>query len=121
MDTESSWEQLALLRGVTGGGAFLHEAQVLQLRIWPLLAAQHADSSDFIFDPEKKTIDFYLKISKGKKAAPDFEDKLDGLDRSVRSMLGDEWLIRVRVQNKVIYRGTRKVVEVADGRGDSFK
>jgi hypothetical protein len=121
MDLDKAWEQLTLLRGITGGGQFLHEAQVLQLKIWPLIAAPHADTSDFVFDPEKKTIDFHLKIGKGKKAPPNLEDMFDGLDRSVRAMLGDEWLVRVRVQNKVIYRGTRKAVEVPDGRGASSK
>lgn len=121
LDLDDSWEQLMLLRGVTGGGEFLHEAQVLQLKIWPLLAAEHASSCRVEVDTIKKVTDFHLKVAKGKKAPLDFKDRLDGLDRSVKAMLGNEWLIRVHVLSKVIYRGTRKVLEVKDGRGDRVK
>lgn len=99
-------EQLVLLRDLTRTTGVLHDAQVLQLKLWPLVAVPHATASEFVFNWEDKEIDFRMKV-KG-KAPKDLQKRLESLDESVKFLLGDDYLVRVRFQGKVVYRGPRK-------------
>lgn len=105
------WEQLFALRGLTSTVGALHEAQMVQLRCWPLVVAPHSTSHETHVDLEKKEVDFHLKV--GKKRPPvDFKTRLQALDRSVKDMLGPEWRTRVLANEKQIFHGRPKIEEL---------
>lgn len=108
MDSQEGWAQLMVLRQVTEMTGALHEAQVLQLKMWPLVAAPHAASSEFTWDGKKKEIDFTLTLNKKKRPPKDLVERFKGFDRSVKAMLGEDWLVRIKVNGAVIFRGRRK-------------
>lgn len=88
-------EQLLLLRDLTRRTGVLHEAQLLNLKLWPLVIFPKASNSVIRIDPEKYTVEYTLtwKI-KGKKDA-DFKKRAKLLGKSVRWLLGDYWQVTV--------------------------
>jgi len=55
-------EQLMLLRGMTERTDILHEAQILQLRMWPIVLFDHARKAEIQVNFEKKEIDFRVRV-----------------------------------------------------------
>jgi hypothetical protein len=109
LHAKEMWEQLMLLRDLTEKSGALHEAQVLQLKLWPLTVFDtYANGSEFQFSWEKHEIDFYLTTSSKHKPPKDMDSRLKILDTEVKNLLGDSYLVRVRVRGKVIFRGIRK-------------
>lgn len=102
----TGWDQLKELRVVTGQIGVLHEAQKLQLQYWPYVAAPHATHYETHCNLKDKEIHFILKVKK-KKAPKDYKDRLVALDRSVKDMLGKDWLVTVKENGKEIYNGPR--------------
>jgi hypothetical protein len=118
------WEQLYYLRGLTRRTGALHEAQVVQLRRWPLLVAPHASSCEFAWDSDTKTIEFRLRLIPGKRAPANLAKRLKVLDGSVKLLLGEDCLVRVRAGSRTLYTGRRKAVVGEDWRvtvGDGGK
>lgn len=101
-------EQLLLLRGMTKATGALHEAQVLQLKMYPLVMLSNSVSSEFTFDWEKRTVEFAIK-TKGKQDK-DFDKRMEYLDKSVKMLLGDEYLVTVKLNDKLKFTGARKIV-----------
>lgn len=97
-----SWEQLAALREVPNLAGGLHELQVTQLKMWAFVAAPHLRRHEFDWDVEGKTINYRFWFSK-RKAPADFKKRLEALDRSIKSMLGEDWTVHVTAQKKRIY------------------
>lgn len=109
LKAKEMWEQLLLLRDLTEKTGALHEAQVLQLKLWPLTVFdKYATGSEFHFSWEKHEVDFHLSTSSKYKPPADMDKRLVILDTEVKGLLGDTYLVRVRVRGKVIFRGVRK-------------
>ena len=105
-DELDPWGQVLLLKKITDMTGALHEAQVQQLKIWPLLAVPNALTSKFAWDFDLKEIYFTVTISPRMRwlSEEDTMFRLRGLDRSVKHMLGDMWRISVSVEKRVIYK-----------------
>lgn len=102
------WAQLGILRGLTRTTGVLHEAQVLQLKMWPRLAIPHAESTEFGWDPINRTIEFRARVARGQKPPRDLVKRLKGLDRSVKSLLGTDVVVRVKAGTSVLFTSAGK-------------
>lgn len=92
--------QLQLLREQTRLTGGLHEAQVLNLKMWPLVLFQEATSSEFTWDPDKKIVSFRVKLKKaakiGKAKSAEYKQRVEVLNGWVGQLLGAPWYISVK-------------------------
>ncbi len=101
--TEASLEeQLVLLKDWTRRMGVLHEAQILQLKTAPWGYFPTVKSFEVYPDLEKHDILFELKLD-GKKPA-DFKNQCERVDNWIKWLLGDEWIVRVKVLKKQVFR-----------------
>ncbi len=108
MDLSNAWEQLMLLKETTRRTQVLHEAQVLQLRMWPRVFFSKSTNSEFAVDFEKKRIVFTVTVSR--KADPKLGKGLATpaaatlLDECVKQLLGADWDVEVKVGSGKSFR-----------------
>lgn len=102
-DPGDLWQQLQALRLLTETTGALQDGQVLQLKLWPYVAASHLKRHEFSWDPERKLIEYSFEYDGRKKESDDYQQRLLALDRSVKAMLGDAWGVRVSVAGKAIF------------------
>jgi hypothetical protein len=107
-------KQLEMLREQTRLTGGLHEAQVLQLKNWPLVVFDKATSSAFTWDPDKKTVTFTIKEAGRSRGAAWWKDQVSVLNGWVQVLLGNEWMIYVKCGNKT-YSGSRNTGGGEDG------
>lgn len=110
-------QQLQMLKEQTRLTGGLHEAQVLQLKMWPLVVFDTCHSSSFTWDPDKKVISFKVEApwskSGGGVKAKKFplaywKERVTVLNGWVQTLLGDEWMITVTADRKT-YAGQRSL------------
>lgn len=106
-------EQLQLLKAQTALTGALHDAQVLQLKMWPLVAFDTATTSEFTWDPEEKLVTFNVNFPK-KMKFPQLDwwkVRVDALQSWVYELLGDNWRIVVNVTGSKSrsFSGTRRI------------
>jgi hypothetical protein len=90
-------EQLIALKSITKLTGGLHEAQVLQLRMWPMVVAEQVDHSETQIDiPNKKVL---FKLFLNKPAPTDMDKRLAKLRENVEWLLGEEWAVQWEVSN----------------------
>ena len=108
-------EQLMALRTLSRIGV-LHEAQIEQLRYWPVVVAPHATSYEVVVADNCPVIEFIFKVAWWRRwfAPRDFKDRIKKLDESVKWLLGDDWCVVVRVNGAILLKGKP---EVQDGAG----
>lgn len=111
MSDTDAWGQLMVLRGVTQTTGVLHEAQIVQLRYWPRIAAPHSTSCDIAWSPKdgrkRQCVEFRMKVGAG-RPPKDFKARLQGLDRSVKALLGPDTTVRVKVGPKKLFESRGK-------------
>jgi hypothetical protein len=100
--------QLGVLRGLTSATGALHDAQVLQLRMWGALAFNDVVSAggswEAAVDVLDKEITYTLKDVP--KRRPSYAPSLiAALDRSIHFLLGDDWRLIIKENRKLIYKG----------------
>jgi len=93
--------QLVMLRGMTKRLGVLHEAQCLQLRLWPFSIDPTLEKSEAKVDLESKRVDFVwtgstLKVNKK------YQTRLKALKDNVKFLLGDDWSITVTLDGAAI-------------------
>lgn len=93
--------QLAMLRRITEMTGALHEAQILQLKMWPLYAFPECMSCEFTWDVVTKTVNYRLKMKPGTRFNKDREKAGLELESSIRQLLGDSWSISITVGRKI--------------------
>jgi hypothetical protein len=104
--------QLMDLRALTAVTGVLHDAQLLQLRMWAGLAFSWT-KWEIRIDVESKTAIFVVE----KKAHPkNMAQLIGGLDRSVQWLLGPDWGVRVTEGNKALYEGLRDLKSIHEQR-----
>jgi hypothetical protein len=108
LESDSALEQILLLRGLTKTTGILHEAQLLQLKLWPMVMISHATSSEAVFSYDDKSVVFNV-ATKGPKPK-DLDKRLECLDDSVKMLFGDEYLVVVYLNGKKSFVGARKVL-----------
>ncbi|NBT57436.1 hypothetical protein EBT16_01505 [bacterium] len=105
---DPTWEQLMLLRDLTKRTGVLHEIQVTNLKLWPMIAFTHAQTSEFTWDVDKHNVTFSLTT---KGASPkSMRARFDWLDQSVKALLGPEWGITVNMNGKEKFSSTGKKI-----------
>lgn len=103
----SDWEdQLMVLRGLLASTGALHEAQVMQLKMWGGVAFG-AGGWEINVDVDRRVLAYKLKrVPRNLKQTAKL---VAGLDRSVHWLLGPEWCLHVLVGKKPLYTGQREV------------
>ena len=110
--------QLAMLRGMTQKLGVLHEAQALQLRLWPYTVDPTLEKSEAKVDLEAKVVTFVwsgstLKIDKK------YKERLQTLSDNVKFLLGDVWLIEVVLDGITIFVSDTNVTKPSTKRRSS--
>jgi hypothetical protein len=97
-------EQLMLLRAVTARTGILHEAQVRQLKLWPLLVFQESKSATCKPNVEKKSIVFDVtngpkpfKPGRNERRIEPREAPVM-LSNWVKQLLGEDWAVTINVK-----------------------
>lgn len=105
----SAWEQLMLLKEQTNRTGMLHEAQVLQLKMAPLVLFAKSTKSSFGINIDSKRIVF--TITMGKRLPQGLVNKPLGpkeaattLDDLTKRLLGDDWDVEIRVGSGQTFR-----------------
>jgi hypothetical protein len=110
-------EQLILLRDLTAKTGILHEAQVQQLRLWPLMLT-HATKVDLFFNPSEKIIIFELGQAKGPKPK-DLKKNIHILSSWTKFLLGEHYKVSVLLDGKHLLKASnvrRKRKQISAGR-----
>ncbi len=92
-------EQLMVLREMTRTTGILHEAQVLQLKYYPLILT-HATRSEFHYDFENAIVIFNLKETKGSKPKQ-WTKRMETLAEYTQTLLGKEYTIQVKLKGEL--------------------
>lgn len=103
--------QLAQLRSFTSVYGALHEAQVLQLKLWPRVAIPNSKSSEAHVNCETSFVKIIAKtVGKSDKKQP---ERTEALARSIQWMLGDQWYVMIFDGPKKLYDLKPKVASTA--------
>jgi hypothetical protein len=90
-------QQLQQLKGLTVRTGSLHEAQILQLQLWPQVAFPHAISHTAEVDTESKVVTFIIHSSlKKEPRGARHERSVDMLTKWVRTILWDDTTVFFR-------------------------
>jgi hypothetical protein len=99
--------QLLKLRVLTGTLGALHEAQVLQLRLWPfavdpLILDKGVEAK---IDINGKKISYLWKAKRSVNWKPDklYLLRLKALKEAIKTMLGEDWSFTIKMNGKVIF------------------
>lgn len=98
-----------MLREQTRLTGALHEAQVLQLKMWPMVVFDTASASRFTWDPEGKVVTFTVTIKNQKLAW--WKQRVTILNEWVQTLLGKDWVIRVQAGKKT-FAGQRGASDI---------
>ncbi len=98
---ESGWRKLYTLRDVTERTGILHELQVKNLKMWPLVMI-HAKDATCAFDYETRTVTYDIG-SIDKPKPKNFQERLEALGKAVKQLLGDSYGIVVNLKGKKVF------------------
>lgn len=96
------YEQLMLLKATTNSFGALHEAQALQLKMYPLLL-NGVKKAETHVDIEKKMIFFKILEGKGFKLTKKNKNIIEKIVLWTRNLLWDDCSIVVLNNNKIVY------------------
>ncbi len=99
-------QQLALLRGLTKRTGAIHEAQVMQLRLWPFAVDPQLDRAEADVDVEGKQVLYRWENSDApRNFAPDkkYAERLTKLEDSIKFMFGASWKVTVALNGNSIF------------------
>ena len=107
-EVKDIWDQLKLLREITESTGVIHDAQVYQLKHWGPLALQHVKEIEIAVKLEDPPCVEFRALGVTMAVPENFNEILQGLDRSVKSLLGRHWKTRVLVDGEAIFEGQGK-------------
>jgi len=108
MSNDKTLQDLLNLRALTDRMGCLHELQVVQLKNWPWVLFNNLTRFDVVPDVKTKIVEFRFSLSKTKKMPKDSKKRFDALNEWVKTLLGNDWLIKVVAKKKALYVGLRK-------------
>lgn len=110
IDVNDYTSQLLRLRSLTNRIGALHEAQALQLRLWPFTIDSDLDKAEARVDVEGRRIAWTWEAKHPPKWKPDrpYLFRLEELLKSVHLMLGDTWTVTIKVNGKTIFPVNKK-------------
>jgi hypothetical protein len=82
-EVKDIWDQLKALRQITESTGVIHEGQVHQLKFWGPLALQHVKEIEIAVKLEAPETVEFRALGVTMEAPPNFNEVLQGLDRSV--------------------------------------
>jgi hypothetical protein len=91
-----------MLRNLFQHFGSLHEAQVLQLRLWPFTVDPKLANSKAILNLEGKVVEFRWGGG-AKKIDKKYQERLQELDKNVKFLLGEDWTITVMLNGALIF------------------
>ena len=100
-------EQLSLLRDFTNRTGVVHEAQLLQLKMWPGVWFDRHVTSKCSIDQEKKKLSYDVLVSSRAETDDELAEKLS---RCVKWLFGDTWAVTVNVLTRGRKRSRHKKV-----------
>ena len=109
MSSDLTWEQqLIMLRAMSERMGVMHEAQVLQLRLWPFSVDPNLPhkGQEIRVDLEAGTVHYvWVDSDRPDDWTPDkrYQDRLKILDRWTRWMLGSKFKVQVDLNNVTIF------------------
>lgn len=114
IESPSQRQQLQMLREMTRLTGALHEAQVLQLKMWPLVLFQWVSPTgvEFTWSADQKVVAYTLAVMPGRKVnEKQLQERTAVLNGWLHELLGDEWRVEVTTKGKTAKatHGTRKV------------
>lgn len=113
MPSSNDWtQQLMTLRALTATTGAMHEAQVLQLKMWGSIAFGERTWEAGV-DVETKTVTYQLAKGKRLKA---LANRVAALDRSIHWLLGEDWALRVDEDGNLLYQGQRTLPDTNEQR-----
>lgn len=95
-------EQLAYLKGLTVTTGGLHEAQILQLRNYPLVLP-NVSSAQTKIDTEGKLIQYDLKVERKFKKTKKFNDMCKAVTVWIRSIVWDDTAVVLIANKETVY------------------
>lgn len=112
----SSWkDQLLSLKDVTERTGTMHDAQVLQLKMWGGIAFGGLDWEAKV-DPADKSVLYDIASKIPPRRVKDMANVVAALERSVHWLFGDHWLLKVRNNDNLLYEGKRVLPDVNEQR-----
>lgn len=82
------WAQLMWLRDLTRRTGVLHEAQVLQIKLYPHTVSKAIRNVEATVDMKKKVVTYTCDVT---KREADFKKRTQMLGKCICELLGDEW------------------------------
>lgn len=111
---EDTKAQLLRLKDLTRRTGVVAETQVLQLKLWPyMLFNIVGNDAEAKLDPYEKHVSWDLRLKGKPPAGKDLKARGETLESWLRTLLGDEWLLDIRVRqkkggtSKTLYKGAR--------------
>jgi hypothetical protein len=104
-EVKGIWDQLKALREITETTGVVHDAQIYQLKHWGPIALQHVREIEIALKLEEPPVCEFRAIGVTMAVPENFNQILEGLDRSVKSLLGRHWATRVLVDGEAIFEG----------------
>ena len=98
-------EQLGHLKAMTARTGILHDAQVLQIQMWPMIAIPTALSSTAEVDTKNKKVYLYVVVNK-KPSDKITKRAIDAITEGFRMFLWDE--TTVEIEYREVKNGTGK-------------
>jgi hypothetical protein len=99
--------QLLRLRALTGHLGALHEAQVLQIRLWPFAVDPLIldNGVEAKIDINGQKISYLWKAKRPAKWKPDtpYRLRLKALKEAIKLMLGEVWSFNIKLNGKAIF------------------
>jgi len=113
-------EQLVMLRNLTRLTGGIHEAQLFQLKLWPfLLYPKIKVKYELRIDQDKKIVEYLLHFP-SKTAPKGIAKKLESLELDMQWLLGSEWILKVSVEKRGIFSGSRRVEPLINAEKKSY-
>jgi hypothetical protein len=87
----------------------LNDLQIQQLKFWPKIISENVVGCETRFNYEDRELIYSMEIkTKNQREIDKIKKMLPQLEEWSRFLLGDEYLVRVKFNGKMAYRGTRK-------------
>lgn len=96
-------EQFAMLRDMTARLGVLHEAQVLQLKLWPHTLIPNLNRFEILVDVQGRALEYHVQFQGRAPAKTKLKAPLAKLEECVRWLLGETWKVRVHHGQKLLW------------------
>lgn len=100
----NGWQQLLALRALSATTLALHEAQLLQLKTWPLVVFPHLKKHTFSWEMKDRRVFYKFVIDSKKRVPRNLKARFEALDQNIKAMLGEEWSIEVKAAGRNLYQ-----------------